>query len=160
MKHRVISKIISCFLCTALTMQAGLALTVERVNAAGAVSSTESEDGSIVTIYSMPSEPEIYEFSAEDGGITITYYNIENADIYTKHFDKIAVLNIDGMSEARIKSDITIGQIVVEETGEIQIEDNCKLSCSEIVSKDDMNLLIGQGSRLECGSITDRKSVV
>ena len=135
-------------------MQAGLALTVERVNAAGAVSSTESEDGSIVTIYSMPSEPEIYEFSAEDGGITITYYNIENADIYTKHFDKIAVLNIDGMSEARIKSDITIGQIVVEETGEIQIEDNCKLSCSEIVSKDDMNLLIGQGSRLECGSIT------
>ena len=39
-KTGILTKIISCFLCTAITLQVGLALTVEKVNADGTTTTT------------------------------------------------------------------------------------------------------------------------
>ena len=44
MKNRAITKIISSVLCAAITLQVGLALTVERVNAAGGVISVSGTE--------------------------------------------------------------------------------------------------------------------
>ncbi len=63
-KTGIITKIISCFLCTAITLQAGLALTGERVNAAGG---TISVSGSEVDLkLSSPRSYYTYYFYIQD----------------------------------------------------------------------------------------------
>ena len=62
-KTGIFTKIISCFLCTAITLQVGLALTVEKVNAAGSFSEAEGfisvsdgSSGKIITVNSQDEE--------------------------------------------------------------------------------------------------------
>ena len=63
-KTKFLTKIISCFLCTAITLQAGLALTGEKVNAAGG---TISVSGSEVDLkLSSPKSNYTYYFYIQD----------------------------------------------------------------------------------------------
>ena len=49
-KTKTLTKMISCFLCTAITLQVGLTLTGEKVNAAGFIGLSSVGNGNIVEL--------------------------------------------------------------------------------------------------------------
>ena len=65
-KTKTLTKIISCFLCTAITLQVGLALTGEKVNAAGGTLWVHGpEDSEVDLILSSPKSNYTYYFYVE-----------------------------------------------------------------------------------------------
>ena len=71
-KTGILTKIISCFLCTAISLQVGLALTVERVNAVGEddrdyfIEESEGDSGKIISLKNPYKDYRYAHFYIED----------------------------------------------------------------------------------------------
>ncbi len=156
MKAKTLTKIMSSVLCAALTMQIGWRVKVGNVNAYfGIVTNTDSAGGTIVSIDSSDNTYVGFDFLTEnDGSIAITYQINDDGDTFTKHFDNIAILNIEGPAcQIDIRSDIEIGMIILREGALIDVHDNCTLSCSEIVNRGSSQIIVEKGATLGCDQV-------
>ena len=85
-KTGIFTKIISCFLCTAITLQVGLALTGERVNAAiidDFITMSDGDSGKIITLKNQHKEDHYAAFYIEE--LSESYLN--NPSLNTQGYE-------------------------------------------------------------------------
>ena len=156
MKIKSFTKIISGILCAALTMQIGLGLKTEKINAYfGSITSEESSNGSEVHLSTSDGTTIGFDFTTDnDGGINISYQSDNAGTITTKHFDKISVLTLaDQACQINIMSDISVNEINLYGGSLIIVKENHTLSCSKIISAGYPQILVENGATLECGQV-------
>ena len=153
MKIKSFTKIISGILCAALTMQIGMGLKTEKINAYhGIISSTETVNGSVVILSTSDNTYTSFHFLTDnDGGINITYQSDDAGNTDTIHFDKIYDLRIEGPAcQINIDSDISIYSIIISGGAYISIAENCTLNTSELASSSHTQIMVATGAALEC----------
>ncbi len=117
-KTKFITKIISCFLCTAITLQAGLALTVEKVNAAGYVSGAPNDDGSVNITLNPDDDGSNFYISNTSGDIIISINDTDQ----TYKFSKIAILSINGGAYTYIDTNLEISTFHFDDGGQATLQ--------------------------------------
>ena len=132
-------------------MQAGLALTVERVNAAGAgfITYSMDDEGYIVNLESYVSTTDFLISVDSDGEYDITYDSLEQ-DGNVEHFGHIYELRLNGGANAIIGSEVTIDNILLnDQSASLEILEGSKLTCVDIRGSG-RTVTIQKGGILEC----------